>query len=40
MGLVQHGLVDGGGRVEPMDGTRAGVEQVGNGIEQFTAKVA
>ncbi len=35
--LVQHGLVDGDGRVEPMDGSRAGVEQVGNGIELLLA---
>ena len=35
--FVQHGLVDGDGRVEPMDGSRAGVEQVGNGIELLLA---
>jgi len=35
--LVQHRLVDNDGRVEPVDGARAFVEQVGNGIELFLA---
>lgn len=35
--LVQQGLVDHDGRVEAVDGTRAVVEQVGNGIELLLA---
>ena len=35
--LVQHGVVDHDGWVEPVDGARAVVEQVGNRIELFLA---
>src|SRR3990167_47873 len=35
--LVQHGLVDADGRVEAVDGARAGVEQVGDRIELLLA---
>ena len=35
--FVQQGLVDHDGRVEPMDGARAVVEQVGNDIELLLA---
>lgn len=35
--LVQHGLVEADGRVEPMDGAWTVVESVGNGIERLLA---
>ncbi len=35
--LVQHGLVDSNGRIEPMHGARSVVEQVGNRIEFLLA---